>query len=199
MKLRTILASVAAILVTGAISYSAQIPLLTGPNCSESSQQLNCLNQLIQSVNGGVSGIVNNNQTTASGTQTTAEVTLQSFSLPANFVTNGQELEIECWGLTGATSTRKTMKIYFGTTSVSTGITNASGKAFRLNMKVNRTGAATENVGTIANLDSTSSTNYTYGATDSFATAQTIKCTGQAESNIAGEMSVGGMIVKISR
>lgn len=202
MKLRTILASVAAVLVAGTISFAANISLFSGAasGCSEGSQMLSCLNQTIQAVNNGVSGVIFNNQASASTTATTAETTLQTFSLPANYVSaTGQEVEIECWGQMGATSNNKTVKIYFGSTSVSTGVTQSNAKYFRLNMKVDRSGAATQNIGTLANLDTTSSTNYTYGGTDSFASAQTIKCTGTNGTSTAGDISVGGMSVKIHR
>jgi len=203
MKLRVIFASFAAVLAAAVISaQSANLSLFSSTSgCQESSQQLSCLNQLIQAVNGGVSGVVNTSQTSASTTATTAEVTLQTFTLPANFLSgNSQSLDIECWGQAGATASQKTLKIYFGATSVSSGVTAANGSVWRASMKVDRTGAATQNIGTIMNLGTTSSSNYSYGATNDFTTALTIKCTGQNYSaSDPGNASVGGMRVIVNR
>ena len=70
---RKILAAFAAILVTAAISYGASIPLLTNTSgCSESSQLLSCINQLIRSIN---TNITSNS--------------VASVSTPRNYLDNG--------------------------------------------------------------------------------------------------------------
>ena len=117
--LKKLLATVAAVGFSGAIAFSANLPLISGPTPASDLQYF--LNQVIQSVNSGVGGLQNAQTGAVSTSATTAETTLQSYTLPASTLSAaGQSLRVTCWGTTSATSTNKTIKLYFGSTSYAT-------------------------------------------------------------------------------
>ncbi len=113
--MRKLLSTVAAVAVAGGlaytIAYSSNIPLLTGPSCAEAGAQLQCLNQLIQSVNSGVTGnyaFVPGPVGNSGGGTTTANFTFASAVIPTGaLVAAGQGYRARCAGVSGVTTTAK--------------------------------------------------------------------------------------------
>ena len=196
--LKKLLATAAAVMFSGALAFSANLPLITGPTPAADLQKF--LNQVIQSVNTGVGGLQNAQTGATSTTATTAEVTLQSYTLPANTLsTAGQSLRITCWGQTASDSNNKTMKLYFGSTAVSTVAAGSVGQSWWLDMIVMRTAAATQatlqrgfagtgSVTPIAVVASAGAETLTSGVL--------IKCTGTNGTASASDITANGMIVE---
>lgn len=174
----------------------ANLPLINGP-LDPSNQQAN-LNAVIQEVNAGVSGLVNA-QTGAVATGTgTSEQVLQTFTLPANTLTlAGQCLRIKAWGITGANTNNKTMKLYFGASVITTPTAATNNKNWSLDLYVMRTGAATQAVLGNGVVDTTNVTVYANAGTDDFTTALVIKCSGTDGTSSAADITCNGMTVEI--
>ena len=196
--LQRILAVCAAVICSGLIAVGANLPLLTGPQ--DPSQLLAVANQLIQSVNTGVTG--NLAAATADGatTATTAEVTLQTYSLPANQLSaNGQGLRVQCWGTTGANSNNKTMKLYFGATSITTVAAASNAQGWFLRYVLTRRTATTQAMsgeGVAGTAAVTVVATTSQAPTENLAAAVTIKCTGTNGTASASDITAAGMIVE---
>lgn len=197
--LSVIAATLAAGLIAGGVTYSANLSILSGTSgCTEGSQMLACLNTVIRNINSGVNGMLTTSITSASTTAVTTEEILHTYSLPANTIgTNGQGLRIRCWGSTGANANNKTMKLYFGATSVATPTAATNAKGWELQMDVWRTAAATQQTLGTGIVDTTAVTPAVSAAgTDSFASAVTIKCTGTNGTASAADITANGMTVE---
>jgi len=181
------------------VVQAANITALTGPN-DPASLQLT-VNSLIQSINKGVSGIINS-QFTASGTGAdTTEDTLYTYSLlPNTLALPGQTLHLHCWGATGATANNKTMKLYFGASVVTTptAATNAKGWDMRLDVTRAATGATQVVVGN-GSVDVTPITTFNNAGTDDMTTGLVVKCTGTNGTAAANDVAGKGMTVEISQ
>ena len=180
-------------------SNAANISALSGPNDPAGGQLT--INSLIQSINTGVSGLLNS-QFTASGTGAdTTEDTLYTYSLPANALkTPGQTLHVHCWGATGATVNNKTMKLYFGASTITTptAATNAKGWDMRLDVTRAATGATQVVVGN-GSVDVTPITTFNNAGTDDMTAGITIKCTGTNGTAAANDVAGKGMTVEMSQ
>lgn len=195
---KKLLATAAAVLCSGAIAFSANLSLLTGPQPAADLQSI--LNTLIRNINSGVGGLQNAQTGAVSTSATTAETTLQSYTLPANSLANaGQSLRITCWGQTASTSNNKTMKLYFGSTAVSTVAAGSVGQSWWLDMIVMRTAATTQatlqrgfagtgSVTPVAVVASAGAETLTSGVL--------IKCTGTNGTASASDITANGMIVE---
>lgn len=74
---------------------------------------------------------LNDNTTTASGTVQNTEYTLNSVTIPANFLLNARGIYVSAWGTTAANANAKNLKVYFGSTAVVTVTgSTASGKDY---------------------------------------------------------------------
>lgn len=199
---KRMLAGLAAILCAGAIAFGANLPLLTGPQ--PAADLVSIINTLIRSINSGVSGILATNLTAASTGADVTEDVLQTYSLPANTLgTNGQGVRVVCWGSTGASSNNKTIKLYFGASSISTGTYAGNAQTWVLRLLVLRTGAATQIVegdGVAGTSSVTPVAVYNNASgTDNLAAAVTIKCTGQNGTASAADITATGMLVESIR
>jgi hypothetical protein len=69
-----------------------------------------------------------------------------SYSLPASVLgTSGYQVRIDAWGVTAATTTAKTLKLYFGGTDIAnTGAIAFNNLSWRMSGTVLRTSAATQ-------------------------------------------------------
>lgn len=90
-------------------------------------------------------GTVSLNTTSTAGIAGTSEQTLLSYSLPAgSLLSNGQSLRIKAYFTHAANTNNVTFKLYFGTSSISSGVLATSGETCELSLDVIRTGAATQ-------------------------------------------------------
>ncbi len=113
--MRKLLSTVAAVAVAaglaGGLAYTANIPLLSGATCADAAAQLQCLNQLIQSINSGVTGnfaYVPGPIGNAGTSNTTANLTLASAIIPTGSIANvNQGYRARCAGLSTVSTTIK--------------------------------------------------------------------------------------------
>lgn len=91
------------------------------------------------------------NTSTVSGTVQNTEYTLNSVTIPANFLKGKRGISVEFWGTTAANANAKNLKIYVGATAVVTVTgSTASGKDYYGAVTLVRTGASTQTgVGTL--------------------------------------------------
>src|SRR5216683_3166986 len=117
--IKRILSTAAAVFVAGTLSWATNLPLFTtaGSGCNEASQLLNCMNQLVQSINANT-GVVAVS-TSAFGTPaTTTETTLQSITVNSNTLSApGQSLRARCFGTFGSNTNNKTVKLMLTSTT----------------------------------------------------------------------------------
>lgn len=138
-----------------------------------------------------------NTTSTGTGADTTEDVLL-SYSLPAKSLSaNGKGLKIRAWGVTGANTENKTMKLYFGSEVVATATAATNNKNWFLELEVFRTGSSTQVVFGQGQVDTTNVTPYvTTGAETDTATI-TIKVTGQSGTATADNIVAKGLIVEM--
>ena len=129
----------AALAIAG--QYS-QLSFVTG--AQDPSQLQATLNQVIAQQNSVGGGLIYSNATAVT-TATTAEETLYTYTLPAGYLSqNGQALRVRCHAQTANTANNKTMTLYFGASTITTGaVANQNAGEF-LEYVVTRTGAATQ-------------------------------------------------------
>lgn len=179
-------------------AFASNLPLLTGP--LEPNQLQGTLNALIQTINSGVSGLLNA-QTGAVATGTgTAEQVLQTYTVPANTLASaGQGLRISCWGTTGATANNKTRKLYFGASVITTATEAANAQNWYLELIVMRTGAATQAVmgRGLAGTAGVTPLSYVNQGTDDLTTGLVAKCTGTDGTSAAADITANGMLVEL--
>lgn len=177
--MRKLLSAVAAIVFSGALAMAASFTPVTGP---QDPSQLNAsLNALLTNINAGVNGIIANLSTTVASTATTVEQNLASVSIPASTLTkSGQSVKARCSGLLAANTHTSTIKLYYGTSSVSTAATPGTGNPyFNLELLVAYDASATAGkyVGTGQIGSTMVAVVATSNTTDNMASALTAKCT----------------------
>lgn len=123
---------------------------------------------------------------------------LITFALEKNTLLNtGDALEITAYGTQAANANNKTIKLLLGSTELfSTGAVASNDKDWELTCRITRTGVATQKCTTSFNGDTvlvTQTANFVSG-TENFATALTIKCTGEATSD--NDIVQQGLIIK---
>jgi hypothetical protein len=199
--MKRFLSAAAAVLLTASMALGANIALRTGP--IDPSGTLAVVNQLVQDINSGVGGLLNAQTADVATTAVTTEEILQTYTLPANTLSAaGQSLRITCPWTTGATGNNKTVKLYFGASSIATPAYAGNAQNGRLQLLVMRTGAATQKVfgSGMAGTGSITPVAETYTAgTDNLAAAVTIKCTGTNGTAAASDIVAHGMIVELSK
>ncbi len=195
MTMKGFLAGAAAVLFAAGVAGAANLSLLSGPQ--DPSQLLATINTLVQNINFGVSGRLSANST-ATGTTTTIENTMMTYSLPANrLAADGDAVRVVCWGTSATNANAKSVRLYFGASYLSTATIadGPSAKNWRLDLTVIRAGAAAQQVmgnGVIAGLTPTI---YINAGTDSLAAAVIIKCTGITPT-AAQDLTARGMLVE---
>lgn len=197
MKLKGFLAGIAGVFFASCLAGAANLSLMSGPQ--DPSQLLASLNTLIQSINFGVNGRLSAS-VTAVGTTTTVEQTLMTYTLPANrLATDGDAVRVVCWGQTFANNNSKTIKVYFGNSSISTASfasdLSPNGKKWQIELIAMRSGAATQMVTGRASVDGTGVVIYTNEGTDALTAAVTVKCTGTTLQSIR-DVTAQGMLVE---
>jgi hypothetical protein len=195
--LRKILAGLSALVLAAAlfaapIARSANLPYFSGPNCAEASQLQACLNQLIQTLNPGVAGLVLSIPGPTASTATTAEQTFVSAAIPTNTLLQpGQSLRLTCAGNTASNGNTKSAKLYLGAFAVTTGNFTTSAETWKLELLVTLAATPTNSVGVGDGLINTTvvAPTVTNDLTDNFAAALTAKCTGTQGSASASDMT----------
>lgn len=186
-------------------ALAANLPLYTGPAGTNPTADwppgLGTINQVVQAVNSGTGGLLNA-QTASVGTiADTNETTLEQYTLPANtLAVAGQSVRITCPFSTGATANNKTVKLYFGASSVTTGALASNAQQGYLQLIVMRTAAATQGVfaSGVAGTGSVSPVAVTYTAgTDALTAGVLIKCTGTNGTAAANDIIARGMITEL--
>lgn len=87
----------------------------------------------------------NDSSSNASGTTQNTEYTLNSVTIPANFLKGARGIVVETWGTLAANVNAKNLKLYFGGTAIVTVTgSTASGKDYYASGTVIRTGASTQ-------------------------------------------------------
>lgn len=175
---------------------AAQLPYVTG--VQEASQLQAALNQLIGSINSGVAGLVSA-QTGAVGTGAdTTEDTMQQYTLPGGtLATAGQSIRVRCWGTTGADINNKSMKLYFGGSSVATPVAATNAKGWFLELLVMKTGANAQSVLGQGTVDVTPVSPVSITGTDVDTAGVLIKCTGTNGTAVANDVLSRGMTVEV--
>lgn len=191
--------------IVGGPSLSANLSLFTGPGGSNPTAEMppgiGTFNQLINNINSGVGGLLNAQTASVGTTAVTTEEVLQTYTLPANtLAVAGQAVRITCPFSTGATANNKTVRLYFGGSSVSTGAYAGNAQQGYLQLIVMRTAAATQGVfaSGVAGTGSVSPVAVTYTAgTDALTAGVVIKCTGQNGTAAANDIIARAMITEL--
>lgn len=109
------------------------------------------------------------------------EDVIATYSIPANTLgaNYAQGIEIEAWGTFGATGDNKQVKLYFGGTSIATGVVTSNAKNWFLKLKIFRTGTNAQVVVGEGQIDTTNITPTVTTATETETAAIVAKATGQ--------------------
>lgn len=179
------------------IAFGANLSLTSG--AQDPSQLQATINNLIQTLNTSVSRI--GVATTAVSTgATTSETTLQQYTVPGGLLANaGDSIRISCWGTTGANSNNKTMKLYFGGSSIATAAAATNNKGWRLQMTVMRRTAATQAIDSFGQVDTTAVTPADTDGAETLANALLVKCTGTNGNASAADITASGLLVEAIR
>lgn len=121
------------------------------------------------------------NVTSAGNGADQTEDVLATFSIPAATMgANGvQGFKIKAWGATAANGDNKTIKLYFGASSISSGVQTISAKNWFLELIIFRSGTSTQVVVGEGQMDTTSLTPTVTTGTDDETAAIVVKVTGQ--------------------
>lgn len=113
------------------------------------------------------------------------EDTLRSYSIPANTMGANfvQGFRIRAFGTTGASGDNKVVKLYFGSTSISSGTITDNAKNWYFDITVYRSGVSTQVVVGEYQHDTTSNAPTVTTATEAETAAILVKVTGQNTSN----------------
>ena len=129
----------------------------------------------------------------------TGEDNLSSVSLPANLMdANGKVIRVTVWGSFAANANNKTLKVKLGSTNLFTvGPSAWDNVSWRLTCDIIRTGAAAQYaIDQLVMASTTYQSEVTGDAgTENFATALTLKTTGEATST--GDVTQDGFIVEV--
>lgn len=124
-------------------SYSQLTPL-SGP---QDPSQINAtVNGVINQINTTGPGLLYSNGTLTANAGT-VEATIYSYTLPGGYLSqNGQSVRAKCYVGTAATADDKTVLLYFGAASITTGLAANNAGGGWLEFTVTRTGAATQSL-----------------------------------------------------
>ena len=132
----------------------------------------------------------------------TTETTLKTYSLPANTLSsNDMYVDIEAWGSTASNANTKTIRLYFGGTTLgANNITTApNGLGWMYRARVYRTGAATQIAVGNYHVGPNNNDVITASPTETLSGAVVIKCTGTNGTASANDIVCHGMRVTWGR
>ena len=140
-------------------------------------------------------------QFSASGVGNAADTTddvLFTYSLPASSLNAaGRTIRVSCFGGTAANGNNKTVKLWFGSEVVSSGVVTSNNKNWSASLLIGRTGTSTQMVNGNMLVDTTPITGYVAAGAETETAAITIKCTGASGTTGAANDVLGkGMTVE---
>lgn len=144
--MKKLLVTIAALCFSTHLALASSIAPVTG---AQDPSQLNAIiNNLINSIQSGVNGFVGGIVGTVASSATTAEQTLASVTIPANTLSKqGQSLRVRCSGyFSGAQHASTSAKVYFGTSSFSTGNVTTGSQSYDIDLLVTYNAGATSAV-----------------------------------------------------
>jgi hypothetical protein len=192
--IKKLLAAAAAVVASAAIALGANIALLTGPQ--PAADLVSIINGLINTINGSV-GRISANTSTVSNTSTTAEVTLQQFTVnPGYLAAAGDGLRVTCWGTFAGGAATKTVKLYFGSSAVTASAATVSAGGWYLQQTVMRKSATTQAYAGWGEANATIAPAVGADAAETLANSVLVKCTGTSSVSEAGSINSTGMIVE---
>jgi len=197
--MKKLLATLTAIVLSGAIAFGANLPLITGPTPAADLQFF--LNQLIQSINSGVGGLLNSQTAAVSSGALSSEQVLQTYTLPANSLTTaGQSVRATCWGTTSNDAATKMISLYFGASRIATGAFPGATTWSLTEIVMRRTATTQGYDGTGQQSAAASQVLNTWpvvtDAAETLTSGVVIKCTAQ-HVNTAGLATANGMITEV--
>ena len=147
-------------------------------------------------VNGVTSKEVSRNTGSGATTAVTTIEDLMTYTIPANTLKPGQRVRLLAWGKTAANANTKTMRMYFGATSMGGLAGNYNNLDWRVETNIYITGSNTQEYERqgVANAGNNSA-NGTMTETDT--SAITVKITGQNGTASAGDITAQGFTVEI--
>ena len=146
-----------------------------------------------------ISGVLDVNTTTFSSPADTVENDAITYTLPANTLnTDGKMLRIEVFGTLGVNANAKTVRLYLGSTELSADeSTTQSGKVWRMNATVIRTGVGTQKSIYSASVSTADFQDRYFSITEDETTALVVKVTAQSAIGDAADIVVEGMITEL--
>lgn len=140
--MRRLLLSTAALLSVIGAAFAANVPLISG--AVDPANEIATLNQIIQSINSGVSGLLGSlpASVTSSGTSKVALFNVSTVGGQLNTV--GQSIHMKAVGVNSADANVKTLTFDFGAIACALVVTG-SAATWSADFWVTMTGAATEN------------------------------------------------------
>ncbi len=180
----------------GGIALGANISLVSGPQ--DPSQLLAVVNNLIQTLNTTVSriGVATTGVDSAA---TSGEQTLMQYTVPGGLLANaGDSIRIRCWGTTATNADNKAMKLYFGSSSITTATAATSNKGWNLQMTVMRRTATTQAVDSTGQVDTTLVTPANTDGAETLASGVLVKCT-TTTAGTAADVTAKGLLVEAIR
>lgn len=195
--LKRFAAGLMALVCVAGLAAAANLSLQSG--AQDPSQLQATVNNLIQTLNTSVSRI-GVGTTAASSTAVTSEETLQQYTLPGGLLANaGDSVRISCWGVTGANGNNKTMKLYFGSSSIATPTAATNAKGWRLQMVVMRRTSTVQTIDSWGLVDTTAVTPANTDGAETLSSSVLIKCTGTNGTASAADITARGMLVEAIR
>lgn len=193
MKLRTMFAATAAVVVSAVLAWGTTVPLLTG---AQDPSNLNATyNQLVTSLGNNISGLYAPVATPATTTGTTIQ-TLGTLTLPASLLANaGQGVRIHCWGA-GTNTGTNTLTLQFGSQTafaVAGGATTAG--TFDAQMDVVKSGASTQQIFSKGWFNVTMTQPVNTAGTQADTATIPITCSGT--STTSAQFTLNGMTVEL--
>lgn len=136
--------------------------------------------------------------TTAVGNVGTGEDVLMTYTLPASTLgADGRALRVTVWGITAGNGNTKTIKFYFGSTSVTLNPVTAAPNAqvWRAQALIARTGATAQEMILTAQAGVVNEVASRTTPAETMSGAIVVKCTGEATSN--DDISQKGLLVEL--
>lgn len=194
---RKILYTLLGLFMTSA-ALAVAIPNVSSP--VEVSQIQSVLNGLVASINSGSSGILAANVTPVSTTTGTTIQTLQSYTLPAGYLTRvGQTVHARCAGVTAANANVKTMTLAFGSSAIATPGAATNAGTWSLDIWATKSGASTQAIDSGGVVVTTPVAPFVTAGANTDTAAIVIACSGTDGTSSAGDITANSMIVEVSQ
>lgn len=145
--MKKILYTLTGLVFMTAIAVAGQYSQLTLLSGAQDPSQINAtINGVINSINTTGPGLLYSNGTSTANSGT-SEATIYSYTLPGGYLSqNGQSIRAKCYVGTAATADDKTVLLYFGAASITTGLAANNAGGGWIEFTVTRTGAATQSL-----------------------------------------------------